>query len=199
MFVRSATGTLGIVMDLGNVFRRLSGVLLASGTPYMLTGSFASSYYGALRGTQDIDLVVTPSPQQFNQLLQQLQVSDYYADGFALTAYREQSMFNAIDNETGWKIDFIFCKSRPYSQEAFRRRQEVTFQGVPFFVATAEDVVLAKLEWSKMGESRRQFEDAANVLKKQWNSLDSQYLDRWAANLEIDDELKSAREFAALP
>ncbi len=186
-------------MDLGNVFRRLSGVLLTSDTPYMLTGSFASSYYGALRGTQDIDLVVAPSPQQFQQLLQQLQESDYYADGFALTAYREQSMFNAIDNETGWKVDFIFCKSRPYSQEAFRRRREVTFQGVPFFVATAEDVVLAKLEWSKMGESRRQFEDAANVLKKQGNSLDSQYLDRWAASLEIGDELKSAREFAAAP
>jgi len=186
-------------MDLGNVFRRLSGVLLASGAPYMLTGSFASSYYGALRSTQDIDLVVSPSPQQFQQLLHQLQESDYYADGFALTAYREQSMFNAIDNDTGWKIDFIFCKSRSYSQEAFRRRRGVTFQGAPFFVATAEDVVLAKLEWSKMGESRRQFEDAANVLKKQGGSLDSQYLDRWATTLEIGDELKSAREFAAMP
>ncbi len=185
-------------MDLGNVFRRLSGVLLSSDTPYMLTGSFASSYYGALRGTQDIDLVVAPSPQQFQQLLSRLQGADYYADGFALTAYREQSMFNAIDNETGWKIDFIFCKSRPYSQEAFRRRQQVTFQGAPFFVATAEDVVLAKLEWSKMGESRRQFEDAANVLKKQWDSLDSQYLNCWAAELGVAAELKSALKLEGL-
>src|SRR5258708_23817204 len=107
-------------------------------------------------------------------------------------------MFNAIDNETGWKIDFIFCKSRPYSQEAFRRRQQVTFQGAPFFVATAEDVVLAKLEWSKMGESRRQFEDAAKVLKNQWETLDSEYLDRWAANLGISAELKNALELERL-
>jgi hypothetical protein len=196
LFVRSATGTARIVMDLGSVFRRLSGVLLLSDTPYMLTGSFASSYYGVLRGTQDIDIVVAPSPQQFHQLLSQLKASDYYTDSFALTAYREQSMFNAIDNESGWKVDFIFCKARPYSEEAFRRRKSVTFQGVPFFVSTAEDVVLAKLEWSKMSESRRQFEDAANVLKKQQESLDFEYLERWATSLGIGDEFKSARKFA---
>jgi hypothetical protein len=38
---------------LAEIFRRLVDVLEACGIPYMLTGSFASSYYGAPRGTQD--------------------------------------------------------------------------------------------------------------------------------------------------
>jgi len=29
-------------------------------------------------------------------------------------------------------------------------------EGIPIFVATAEDVILSKLEWAKMGESLRQ-------------------------------------------
>jgi Uncharacterised nucleotidyltransferase len=187
-------------MDLGRVFRRVSGALDASKTPYMLTGSFASSYYEALRSTQDIDFVIAPNQEQLQQLVQYLQAHDYYADPrAAFPAFREQSMFNALDNETGWKIDFIFRKSRPFSQEEFRRRQATTFEGVPLFVATAEDVILAKLEWAKMGESGRQFEDAAMVMKKQRESLDWEYLNRWVADLGLETECDNARRFSALP
>jgi len=186
--------------DLGRVFRRLCAVLASSETPYMMTGSFASSYYEAVRGTQDIDLVIAPTLEQLTQLVHDLQESDYYAElDAALPAYRARSMFNALDNETGWKIDFIFRKARAFSQEEFRRRKATTFQGVPLYVATAEDVILAKLEWAKMGESHRQMEDAATVLKKQWEVLDRQYLERWVADLELESQFASARHFAGLP
>jgi hypothetical protein len=186
-------------MDLGLVFRRISNVLDAASTPYMLTGSFASSFYEALRSTQDIDVVIAPTVEQLRQLLDCLQRDEFYADAdAAFSAYREQSMFNALDHETGWRIDFIFCKSRAFSKEKFRRRKAITFQGVQLFVATAEDVILAKLECAKVGESQRQFEDAAIVLKKQWGSLDRAYLDRWIVNLAIEAEFKNALQVAGL-
>ena len=34
-----------------------------AGIPYMLTGSFASSYYGTPRATQDLDFVVAPTTE----------------------------------------------------------------------------------------------------------------------------------------
>jgi hypothetical protein len=40
-------------------------------------------------------------------------------------------------------------------------------------LATPEDVLLAKLEWAKLGDSDRQIEDAAGILKMQRDSLDS--------------------------
>jgi hypothetical protein len=107
-------------------------------------------------------------------------------------------MFNVLDNLTGWKIDFIFRKSRAFSQEEFRRRKAITFKGVPLFVATAEDVVLAKLEWAKMGESHRQLEDAALVLKKQSGLLDRPYIEKWVRELGLSSEWARTRQSAGL-
>src|SRR5260370_37737081 len=114
--VRSKGHTTRIVMDLGRVFRRLSGALDSSATPYMLTGSFASSYYEALRSTQGIDIVIAPNPEQLRSLVHYLQQHEYYAENdAAVLAYGEQSMFNALDDEPRCTIDFIFRKSRPFS------------------------------------------------------------------------------------
>lgn len=180
-------------MSVGYVFRRLSSALESAEIPYMLTGSFASSYYEAFRSTLDIDIVIAPTSEQLARLIYYLQEHDYYADhDAAFQAFRECSMFNALDNETGWKIDFIFRKSRPYSQEEFQRRTAITFEGMRFFVATAEDVIISKLEWAKMGESHRQLEDAATVLKKQWHTLDRNYLAHWVARLELKTEFEKA-------
>jgi hypothetical protein len=79
----------------------------------------------------------------------------------ALEAWADESQFNAIDRDAGWKIDLIMRRSRPFSLAEFERRLPITFDGVDLFVASAEDVVIAKLEWAKVGESRRQIEDAA--------------------------------------
>jgi len=83
----------------------------------------------------------------------------------ALEAHTRQSLFNVIDLATGWKIDLIIRKSRAFSQEEFGRRQLVNVQGLPLFVASAEDVVIAKLEWSKLAESQRQIEDVAGHIE----------------------------------
>lgn len=45
-------------MNVPEVFQTIKGKLDQSGITYMLTGSFASAYYGAARSTQDIDLVI---------------------------------------------------------------------------------------------------------------------------------------------
>ena len=140
-------------MEFKEVFRRVSEVLHASTVPYMLTGSFCSSYYGVLRATHDVDIVISPTTQSLTLLVQNLNASGYYADlQAALSAQREHSMFNAIDNETGWKIDFIFCKPTAYAREAFRRQKEVTFQQSLIFVSTVEDSDLVQ---AGLGENGR--------------------------------------------
>ena len=153
-------------MEFRDVFQRISEVLDFATIPYMLTGSFASSYYGVLRATHDIDIVISPAPQNLKTLVQRLNEKDYYVDlNAAIDAQRNQSMFNALDNQTGWKVDFILCKSSAYAREAFQRRKAVDFHQTTMFVASVEDVIVSKLEWAKMGESTRQIEDVAAVFK----------------------------------
>jgi hypothetical protein len=81
-------------MSFPEVLQRITLALDRSGVAYMLTGSFASAYYGSLRSTQDIDLVIAATPQQLQTLIQSLPSGEYYADlDAALEAFMRESMF----------------------------------------------------------------------------------------------------------
>ena len=45
-------------MSISEVLRRIATALDQNNISYMLTGSFASVYYGTPRSTQDIDIIV---------------------------------------------------------------------------------------------------------------------------------------------
>src|SRR5882724_1625249 len=149
-------------MTFPQVLQKITAALDRAGINYMLTGSFASAYYGSPRSTQDIDLVIASTPAQLQTLVSNLPSGQYYVDmNAAIEAHKRESMFNLIDLKSGWKIDMIMRKSRAFSQGEFDRRQLLNVQGVSLFVASAEDVVIAKLEWAKLAQSQRQIEDAA--------------------------------------
>lgn len=185
-------------MSAPEVFQRITTALDRAGIAYMLSGSFASAYYGAPRSTQDIDLVIEATPARLRALVQGLPSDEYYADlDAALEAYKRQSIFNVIDLATGWKIDLIIRKSRAFSQEEFRR-QLVNLQDLPLFVASAEDVVVAKLEWSKLAQSKRHIEDVAGILRMRWESLDRSYLEKWTLELGLETEWNDGRRAAGI-
>lgn len=185
-------------MSATDIFGRMVARLEAAGVPYMLTGSFASSYHGRPRATQDIDFVIAPSRDQLHGLLQSLPPEQYYAEeAAALDALQHESQFNVIDLATGWKVDFIIRKSRRFSLVEFDRRTRVELAGLTLFVATVEDVILAKLEWAKLGGSVRQIEDVAELLTVRGSALDRGYLDRWIAALDLPEQWVAARRAAA--
>jgi len=187
-------------MSIPEVFRRITTALDRAGIGYMLTGSFASAHYGAPRSTQDIDLVIEATASQLRTLVHSLPESEYYADlDAALEALRRDSLFNVIDLTTGWKIDLIFRKARPFSKEEFGRRHLVNFQGIRLFVASAEDMIVAKLEWARLAQSQRQIEDVASVLKLQSEALDRSYLEKWISELGLKEQWSAARQAAGMP
>jgi hypothetical protein len=180
-----------------DVFRRVVQALDAAGIPYMLTGSFASAYHAVPRATQDIDLVIAPDRDQLGKLVRAFSAPSYYCDaGAALEALEEESLFNVIDLATGWKIDFIIRKSREYSLTEFARRQPIAFEGLDLYIATAEDVLLSKLEWAKLGQSERQLEDAAWLLRRQRDGLDRAYIERWVDALRVAEQWEVVQRLA---
>jgi hypothetical protein len=181
-------------MSISEVLRKVVFALDSAEVPYMLTGSFASTYYGVTRSTQDIDLVIDPTPDQLRLFAASLPDREYYVDAEAAQqALAHHSLFNVIDLAAGWKVDFIICKARAFSHEEFRRRQRVMIGELPIFVATAEDVVLSKLEWAKRGKSRRQLEDVAAILKIAGKSLDRSYLEFWVKDLGVEEQWEEVR------
>src|SRR5215469_8965165 len=186
-------------MNPAKLFRRLAVTLDQAGIPYMLTGSFAGTVYGMGRSTLDIDLIIVANEEQIVRLLDSLPKNEFYSDSnSAIEACRNQSMFNLIDEVTGLKIDFIFRKARSFSEEEFRRRKSAQVEGVSFFVVTAEDLIVAKLEWAKMGASLRQMEDVQGILKVRKDELNFAYIDKWVKDLELTEQWESARKLAGL-
>lgn len=176
-----------------DIFRRIAGALGTAGVPYMLTGSFASAHWGTARSTQDIDLVIAPTEEGLRQFIGLLAPTQYYVSlDAALDALRRHSMFNVIDHATGWKIDLIIRKPRPFSEQEFERRKPVDIDGVDVFIASAEDVVISKLEWAKKGGSLRQIEDVAGILRVR-TSLDRLYIEKWVRELGLGEQWAAAR------
>jgi phosphoglycolate phosphatase-like HAD superfamily hydrolase len=155
-----------------------------AGIPYMVTGSLASSYHGEPRTTRDIDIIVDPERDALLRLVDDLQAAGFDVDReVALDAVGERSQFNAIGPDAS-KVDFIIRRDRPFSVEEFSRRQAADILGTPGFVTTAEDLVLAKLEWAAMSGSERQLSDVAGILAIA-GPLDAAYIDRWAEVLGV--------------
>ena len=186
-------------MSSAEIFREFTAALSQAGIPYMVVGSFASNLYGAGRSTQDIDLVISATPEQIRLFLDLLPETHYYYDlENALEACRRKDMFNILDMERGWKIDLIFEKPSAYHQQAFQRRTAAEIERVSLFVATAEDTIISKLEWARMGASLRQIEDVVGILKVRKNNLDFFYIDKWVKQLELVEQWEAARKAAGL-
>lgn len=186
-------------MIVPEALQRIAAELNRAGIPFMLTGSFASVFYGSPRSTQDIDLVIAVNAAQIRTFLETLPSDEYYVEvDAALEALKRESMFNIIDLKTSWKIDMIIRKSRAFSQEEFSRRRLSNVEGVSLHVASAEDVILAKLEWAKLGASQRQIDDAAGILKLRGDSLDRPYLDKWVRELGLTKEWNDAQRMAGI-
>jgi hypothetical protein len=60
---------------------------------------------------------------------------------------------------------------------------------------TAEDVILFKLRWYRLGweSSEQQWNDILGVLRVQSDRLDVAYMNEWAAHLEVAELLERAR------
>jgi hypothetical protein len=166
----------------------------------MLAGSFASTYHGDPRTTNDIDLVIDPSREKLERFVRGLDPERFYVSAeTAQSAFERRGQFNVVLLESGWKADLILRKERAFSEAEFARREAAQIAGVEVFVATAEDTVIAKLEWAQAGESERQLRDVIGVLEVSGPGLDRDYVERWVAELGLEALWRRANAEAEQP
>ena len=181
-------------MTLASFLRQIILVLEEAEIPYMLTGSLAAAYYAIPRATQDIDLVVKVSSEQLPRLVDQISSAGFYVSmAAAKEASAQEGQFNAIDPDSGWKVDFIFRKSRPFSRSEFERRTRATALGIDLVMVTKEDLVVAKLEWAKKGESELQIRDVRAILGTAGPEFDWDYVRRWVSELGLGEQWEPLR------
>ena len=167
------------------------------GIPYLIGGSLASAVHGIVRATMDADLVAEIKPEQVLSLVASLE-SEFYIDAeMILDAIQYTSSFTLIHLETMFKVDVFLLKQRPFDLNQMQRRISQSVGDSPeeqAYFSTAEDIILAKLEWFRAGgeTSERQWRDIMGVLDLQGDRLDFKYLQTWATELGILDLLQRA-------
>src|ERR1035438_3269243 len=117
----------------------------------MLTGSLASTFYGAPRMTNDIDLVVELSEAQAAALAAFFPDDEFYYDLLMVReAVARGGQFNIIHGGSGLKVDVMLRRPREFSATEFARRGRAEIlPGLQVAVARPEDVILAKLEYHR--------------------------------------------------
>ncbi|MBX3158422.1 MAG: hypothetical protein KF773_20805 [Deltaproteobacteria bacterium] len=172
--------------DLSVPLRAITDLLDRAAIPYMVVGSFAAMAHGVPRTTHDLDIVIDPSATSLDHFLRELDPESFYVDAdVARDAFRRRSMFNVIDMNTAWKVDLIVRKDRPFSIEELRRRTVARLADTDVATATAEDTIIAKLEWARASNSERQLADVAGILRVHAATLDLEYIERWVDHLGL--------------
>jgi hypothetical protein len=153
--------------------------------------------HGHIRTTRDVDIVAKLEPHHVSPLIYALG-QDFYVDEIMIgQAIERSTSFNLIHLPTMFKVDIFIPKGRAFDEQQLSRRVERVIDqntGCKAYFASAEDTILAKLEWYRMGgeASERQWRDIQGVLQLQQGKLDVAYLRQWAAALCVGDLLEKA-------
>lgn len=169
-------------MDPTPLLKRIAKILEKIDARYIVTGGVAVARWGHPRFTADIDIVVALSSDKIDPLMKELaKIERGFADKDMIeAALLHHDEFNFIHVDSGLKVDFWIFKDDAFGREQIRRRVAVMFDRQKVYFASPEDLILSKLLWYKLGQSTRQLEDVASIIRLQKDKLDITYLNKWA-------------------
>jgi hypothetical protein len=175
-------------MELFEVLQKIIEVFEKLSIPYLVTGSVASMAYGEPRLTNDIDVVADISLSHIPGLVAAFPKEEYYIDEEMIQqAINQIGQFNIIHPASGLKVDVIIKQDAPFDQSRFERARKIFPGAYQADFASPEDVIIKKMEYYKLGGSEKHLRDIAGIFKISGESLDRDYISRWADELGLNE------------
>ena len=183
--------------DPSEIARLLHPIFETLGIPYYITGGVAASVYGDPRTTRDLDLVIEFIRDNIYQLVEALETAGFYCPPGAVEDIQEGRgrVLSVTHMTLVLNADIVLNSNTEFdrSKMARRRLEAIDSAGVEqFWIASPEDVVLAKLLWRQQSQSQKQWTDVLGILKVQAENLERGYLTEWAEQLGLVDDLNLA-------
>lgn len=100
---------------------------------------------------------------------------------------RNRTVFNLIHQESVIKVDCMVRRDTAHAQAEFKRRKAVRIGAFETFIASKEDVVIAKLRRAKASSSELQLQDVRSPLAK---GYDHEYVLEWTKKLGLEELLQ---------
>ncbi len=164
-------------------FHKIIDVFNQENIPYMLSGSVAMGVYVIPRATRDFDFVVHLQEINIEAFVAHFRNGFYCNINSVKDAVKQQSLFNIIDHESGYKADFVILKNQEYRQTEFNRKVLMQYFDKEIYLVSVEDLLLSKLIWIQTLQSALQMEDIRNLA--QLNTIDWVYVNYWIQQLKL--------------
>ena len=176
-------------------------VLERLGIRYVVGGSFASTAYGRVRTTQDIDIVASIELKHVDSFVMALDSAFYLDEQMILSAISRSSSFNLIHLDTMFKVDIFLPKNRDFDKQQLIRRKKLVIDrdtAREVYFASPEDTVLAKLDWYRKGGEASEIHwlDIQGILRQRSDQLDLEYMNQSAREMQIADLLERSLQEA---
>ena len=153
-----------------------------------MTGSTASIFFGEPRFTNDIDIVVDLPTHRVAAFCAEFPEEEFYLSEEAVRrAVRRHGQFNILHPESGLKVDVMVPMDTMFNRSRFARMKRVKPE--PDFeacFASAEDVIVKKMEFFREGGSEKHLRDITGILKISGDDLDREYIESWAENMGLE-------------
>lgn len=160
---------------LENFIKKLSLCLDEERIPYMIIGGQAVLLYGIPRLTRDIDVTLGVDTDKISLVKNvckkiDLKILPKNPDSFA----RETKVLPTENKKIKMRVDFIFSFT-PYERQAIKRAKKVLIDGYGVKFASCEDVIIHKMFAGRVID----IEDVKNILIKNRNKINLEYVKRW--------------------
>ena len=174
-----AQGQRDLLLEISQAFTRFR-------IHFLLTGSFAVSYYGYPRATHDIDFIVTIDTRSLSQLTNALSAlgKEYVWDKREIVHMVQDNLFTVYHSETATKIDLWIISEKDFEKK-YQKKRSVLFDRRRVSLVSPEDLILTKLSWCKKVFSERHMRDCAGMWHIQKSKLDKEYIKKQAESLGI--------------
>ncbi|MBD2035305.1 hypothetical protein H6F76_09730 [Leptolyngbya sp. FACHB-321] len=181
------------IQDSNELALLLHNLLTEIQVPYYITGGVASSTYGEVRATRDLDIVFTLEQTQLSVLVSQLEANGFYVPGVEDLRDGRVQTLSITHQVTISRCDLVLAQDSKFDRLKFARRQLINIIGYgSVYFASPEDLVLNKLRWGQRSNSEKQWRDVIGILKVQGQALDFDYLFQWAETLDLTEALSQA-------
>ncbi|MFH1772084.1 MAG: nucleotidyl transferase AbiEii/AbiGii toxin family protein [Candidatus Omnitrophota bacterium] len=159
------------------LIRKIAKSLDKERISYMIIGGQAVLLYGTPRLTRDIDITLGIDTDEFEAVKAVCKRANLLLlpedpENFA----KDTKVLPAQDVKLIIRVDFIFSFT-PYEKQAIKRTKKVMIAGYPVRFASCEDVIIHKMIAARAIDH----EDVRNVLLKNKNTLNIEYINNWLA------------------
>ncbi len=130
------------------------------GVQYVLVDGFAVNYYGYVRTTQDIDILVNPSPENAKRVMTTLSDFGFGGAGIPRTLFEREGSAVHLGNEPN-RIDILTGLKGLSNRTIFAGAQIVDVDGIAVRIISFEHLVEVK----RRSDRPRDLADADELVK----------------------------------